>query len=160
MYCSRRDARSTEHPGRLLVNEEAVVALLERLCAGARKAGSSGCEGVAWFNHRDFNNNVTAMAAFFEDAIGLISPHGGCLTNVNLMPCNAGVLEIMPLIRGELVPTEPHWHMLYMQAAFLEMRYWMLPVEAEEGTYDDMSVPLQHLERIVVDMLSEDAPRV
>lgn len=44
--------------------------------------------------------------------------------------------------------------MLYMQAVFLEMRYWMLPVAAAEGTRDDMNVPLDHLGRILDGMLS------
>ena len=48
--------------------------------------------------------------------------------------------------------------MLYMQAVFLEMRYWMLPVEAAEGTRDDMYVPLDHLSRIVADILSVSPP--
>ncbi len=43
-----------------------------------------------------------------------------------------------------------------MQAMFLEHRYWMLPVPAYNDTYDHMMVPLNHLERIVVDMLSVD----
>jgi hypothetical protein len=184
VYCSRRDKGTTEHPGRLLVNEDAVVAALRAACAAARD-----CDDVVFFNHKAFSNNLTAIAAFFADAIGLISPHGGCLTNVNLMPCNAGVLEIMPLNRGDLTPTEPHWHvraaaaarararsrgrrsggarphlspprpplpsqMLYMQAVFLEMRYWMLPIEAAQGTRDDMLVPLDHLTAIVTSMLS------
>ena len=44
--------------------------------------------------------------------------------------------------------------MLYMQAVFLEMRYWMLPIEAAQGTRDDMLVPLDHLTAIVTSMLS------
>jgi len=153
VYCSRRDARTTEHPGRLLVNEDAVVQLLEDECARARLQRGSGCAGVVAYNHRAFNNSLAAMAAFFSDAIAIVSPHGGCLTNVNLMPCNAGVLEIMPLNAADSTPTEPHWHMLYMQAAFLEHRYFMLPVKAHEGSRDDMLVPLEDLRSIVRDLL-------
>ena len=109
VYCSRRDASTTEHPGRLLLNEEAVVALLGEECRAAREGRGSACQGVVTYNHKAFNNNLSAMVEFFSDAIGLISPHGGCLTNVNLLPCNAGVLEIMPL-QPDKKPTEPHWH--------------------------------------------------
>jgi hypothetical protein len=49
--------------------------------------------------------------------------------------------------------------MLYMQAMLLEHRYWMLPVEAAEGTRDDMHVPLGQLGRIVSDMLSVTPPQ-
>ena len=76
---------------------------------------------------------------------------------MNLMPCGSGVLELMPLQPGSLEPTEPHWHMLYLQAAFLEMRYWMLPIPAAEGNRDDMVVPLEDL-RAIVDALLELPP--
>ena len=41
-----------------------------------------------------------------------------------------------------------------MQAVFLEMRYWMLPVTAAAGTRDDMDVPLDHLGNILGEMLT------
>lgn len=113
VYCSRRDASTTEHPGRLLVNEAAVVALLKAKCAGSEAAGGVPCSGVVTFNHKAFNNSVGAIGEYFSDAIGLVSPHGGCLTNVNLLPCNAGVLEIMPH-RPNGEPTEPHWHVSFL----------------------------------------------
>lgn len=47
-----------------------------------------------------------------------------------------------------------NFQMLYMQSVFLEMRYWMLPVEAAQGTRDDMMVPLDQLEKIVGEMLT------
>ena len=115
VYCSRRDANTTEHPGRLLLNEEAVVQLLWAQCRASRAQGG-GCTEVVWYNHRHFNNSIAAMAEFFQNAIGLVSPHGGCLTNVNLLPCNAAVLEIMPLLAGEGVPSEPHWHVSVARA--------------------------------------------
>jgi hypothetical protein len=150
VMCSRRDSSTTEHPGRLLLNEDEMVAMMRAKCAA-----SPACEEVVYFNHKAFHNNVSAIAHFFSDAIALISPHGGCLTNVNLMPCNAGVVEIMPLAGeqwGE--PTEPHWHMLYMQAVFLEHRYYMLPVPSAPNTRDDMLVPLEHMGAIVDELLA------
>jgi len=128
VYCSRRDSKTTEHPGRLLLNEDSVVALLKKMCAASSGGvGSVACEEVVTFNHRAFNNSVGAISEFFSDAIGLISPHGGCLTNVNLLPCNAGVLEIMPLMPGG-APTEPHWHVsLFSPCCFLtrlERKYY------------------------------------
>ena len=84
-----------------------------------------------------------------------MSPHGGCLTNVNLLPCNAGVLELMPLAGGAWgAPTEPHWHMLYLQAAFLEHRYYMLPVPSAPGTRDDMVVPIDELQDVLAEVLA------
>jgi hypothetical protein len=151
VYCSRRDAATTEHPGRLFLNEIDVVNMLKAKCALA------SCELVT-FNHRNFNNSVALTAEFFKDAIGLISPHGGCLTNVNLLPCNAGVVEVMPLTLSD-EPTEPHWHMLYMQAVMLEHRYYMLPVRAADGTRDDMQVPLDELSDIVDEILAA-APEI
>ena len=155
VYCSRRDSKTTEHPGRLLVNEPAVVALLQARCEAA-----ATCDEVVTFNHRNFNNSVSAIAAFFADAIGLVSPHGGCLTNVNFLPCNAGVVEIMPLAGGVWgAPTEPHWHMLYIQSVFLEHRYYMLPVPSAPATVDDMDVPLDELGDVLDEILAP-APSV
>ena len=150
VYCSRRDAKTTEHPGRLFLNEVEIVSMLRARCAALRP---EPCE-VVFFNHRDFNNSVAATTLFFSNAIGLISPHGGCLTNVNLLPCNAGVVEVMPLANEGGPPTEPHWHMLYMQAVMLEHRYYMLPVPAAVNTRDDMNVPVDELRDIVDEILA------
>jgi len=46
-----------------------------------------------------------------------------------------------------------------MQSIFLEHRYWMLPVQAAEGTKDDMVVPLDDLKVILSGILDVSPPR-
>jgi hypothetical protein len=138
VYCSRSDTSRTENPGRRVLNELALIEMVRHHLPTYY---------VDLFDHRQYQT-IQDLIDYFADARALIGPHGGCLTNVVFIPCNAAVVELFPLVHGIDPPLGHPGMMFYMQSTFLRHEYWMLPIVVPDKS-GDMHVPLDEFRDIL-----------
>lgn len=127
VYAGRTRVGRIENDGRQVENEKALFSLFQHW---------SEFEFVQ-FDHREYRS-LPQLAALFADARVLIGPHGGALTNIIFMGCDATVIELFPLVKGEKAPLRHAGMMMYLQSMFLRHDYWMLPIgtRVEKGDFD------------------------
>ncbi len=142
VYCGRTGVGKTENSGRRTLNEAALVRALR---------GAAAARGLTldMFDSNAFPaDDPQPLLDYWAGARVIIGPHGGALTNVVLAGCGTVVIELFPLAFGIKPPVGHAGMMMFMQSAFLEQSYYMLPVFSPYAN-GDFDAPVEDVLAII-----------